>query len=308
LNEDLAEALALAHDLGHPPFGHSGEDGLKLAMAEFGGFNHNGHTLRVITSLEQRYAEFDGLNLTWETLEGIAKHNGPVNVKEASAPRDIIDYNKTYDLELGSFASLEAQVASLADDIAYNNHDIDDGLRAGLFTIADLDEVPQVALAFDEVKTRYPGISESRLIHEAIRRLINRMTTDLITQTSANIEASGIKTVEDVRVLGRGLAEFSPGMHEANRVLKAFLMRRMYRHYKVNRMAAKAKRVVKELFEFFLHEPECLPDNWQTLADGPNTQQTAKVVADFIAGMTDRFALDEYRRIFDVQARSWLGR
>ena len=308
LNEDLAEALALAHDLGHPPFGHSGEDGLKAAMANFGGFNHNGHTIRLITSLEQRYAEFDGLNLTWETLEGIAKHNGPVIEGEHSAPRAILEYNKIYDLELGSYASLEAQIASLADDIAYNNHDIDDGLRAGLFLVADLEEVPAVAQVFHEVKKRYPDLSEPRLIHEAIRRLINRMATDLILQTQRNIDAAKVKSVEEVRALGRGLAEFSPEMQALNRSLKAFLMRRMYRHYKVNRMASKAKRVVQELFEFFLNEPECLPDSWQKLIDAPKTTQTATVVADFIAGMTDRFALDEYRRIFDVQARSWLGR
>jgi len=305
LNEDLAETLALAHDLGHTPFGHAGEDGLGEAMEPFGGFDHNGHTLRLITSLEQRYAEFDGLNLTWETLEGIAKHNGPLT---HDIPRAIAGYNATHDLELSTYASLEAQVASLSDDIAYNNHDIDDGLRAGLFSINDLDEVPQVAVIFHEVKKQYPAISEPRHTHEAIRRVINRMVTDLIVTSQQNIAQSGVKTVEDVRALGRPLIAFSAEMNEQNRVLKDFLMRHMYRHYKVNRMAAKAKRVVGELFQFFLTEPECLPTAWRALTDAKNTPKTATVVADFIAGMTDRFALDEHSRIFDVHARSWLGK
>ena len=319
LNEDLAETLALAHDLGHTPFGHAGEDGLSEAMAPFGGFDHNGHTLRIITSLEQRYAEFDGLNLTWETLEGIAKHNGPLVVhsdlclvpsEEAarhkalgtghSLPRAILEYNEKHDLALATYASAEAQVASLSDDIAYNNHDIDDGLRAGLFTIADLDEVPGVAASFHAVRKLYPTLAEPRVVHESIRRVINRMVTDLIVTSQANIEAAQVKTVDDIRNLGRPLIAFSDGMVEQNRQLKAFLMRRMYRHYKVNRMASKAERVVKELFEFFLAEPECLPTGWRALTDAPGTEKTAKVSADFIAGMTDRFALQEHRRFFDL--------
>ncbi len=304
LNEDLAEALALAHDLGHTPFGHAGEDALGEVMKPYGGFDHNAHTIKILTSLEHRYAEFDGLNLTWETLEGIAKHNGPV----AKPPRELAEYNKKHDLELGSYASGEAQVASLADDIAYNNHDIDDGLRAGLLSIKQLEEVEEVAKIFHEVQKKHPNIDEPRLTHEAIRRLINRMVTDLITQTRKNIAEYNIKNVEDIRKLGKPLVFFSPKMQEINRALQAFLMKNMYRHYKVNRMASKAGRVVKELFEFFLNEPECLPDAWRNITDGKGTSKTATVVADFIAGMTDRFALDEYRRVFDVQARSWLGR
>jgi dGTPase len=306
LNEDLAEVLALAHDLGHTPFGHAGEDGLAEAMKPYGGFDHNGHTLRLITSLEQKYADFDGLNLTWETLEGVAKHNGPLLGEHVS--RSIVEYNERHDLELHSYASLEAQVASLADDIAYNNHDIDDGLRAGLFTIADLAAVPTIAAVFNEVKEIYPVASEPRIIHEAIRRIINKMVTDLVTVSRNNIAESGVKTVEDVRALGRPLIAFSDEMSTQNRELKAFLMARMYRHYKVNRMSSKAKRVVAELFHFFLTEPECLPTAWRALTDKPSTTKTALAVADFIAGMTDRFALDEHRRIFDVQARSWLGK
>lgn len=304
LNEDLAEALALAHDLGHTPFGHAGEDALGEVMEPFGGFDHNAHTIKILTSLEHKYAEFDGLNLTWETLEGIAKHNGPVK----NPPRELSEYNARHDLELGSYASGEAQVSSLADDIAYNNHDIDDGLRAGLLTIWQLEEVEPVAKIFHEVQKKYPELDEPRLTHEAIRRLINRMVTDLVAQTRENINEYNIRSVDDIRALGKPLVFFSPQMEETNRVLQAFLMKNMYRHYKVNRMASKAGRVVKDLFEFFIAEPECLPDAWRNITDGRGSNKTAAVVADFIAGMTDRFALDEYRRVFDVQARSWLGR
>jgi dGTPase len=322
MQEDLAETLALAHDLGHTPFGHSGEDALAESMESYGGFDHNAHTLRIVTNLEQRYAEFDGLNLTWETLEGIVKHNGPLvkatpasiigkmlnRVQPSSLPRFIAEYNARHDLMLGSYAGGEAQVASLADDIAYNNHDIDDGLRAGLFTVEQLDEIEMVGKIFREVRSRYPQIEESRLIHEAIRRLINRMVTDLIIQTMQNITNEHIEKADDIRKLGKPLVAFSPTMQETNARLKAFLMENMYRHYKVNRMASKARRVVKDLFNFFLTEPQCLPTHWRKLAGAPKSATTATVVADFIAGMTDRFALDEHRRIFDVQARSWLGK
>jgi len=365
MNEDLAEALALAHDLGHTPFGHAGEEALSECLEPYGGFDHNAHTIRLITSLEQRYAEFDGLNLTWETLEGIAKHNGPlvkpspksilnvfknfasnmklnkpaspeeayggppsitggsVAVKVSRSQRDVGDirgnqsgklarslseYNEKHNLELETYASGEAQVASLADDIAYNNHDIDDGLRAGLFTVEQLDAVQQVARIFHEVRRQYPGIEEPRLVHESIRRLINRMVTDIINQTHANIKAERIETVDDIRHLGKPLVAFSTEMQELNAGLKAFLMENMYRHYKVNRMASKARRVVKELFDFFLMEPECLPNGWREQAGPAKSAKTAMLVADFIAGMTDRFALDEHRRVFDVQARSWLGK
>jgi dGTPase len=322
LNEDLAETIALAHDLGHTPFGHAGEDALSEVMENYGGFDHNAHTLRIVTSLEHHYAEFDGLNLTWETLEGIAKHNGPLvkrspvslvnkiinRAASPALPRVISEYNAKHNLELETYASAEAQVASLSDDIAYNNHDIDDGLRAGLLTIEQLDEVEPVARIFHEVRSRYPGIEDTRLTHEAIRRLINRMVTDLLTQTRQNIAAEGVESAEDVRKLGKPLVAFSPEMQETNLKLKKFLMENMYRHYKVNRMSSKAKRVVRDLFNFFINEPQCLPTHWRGLASGPRGAQTATVVADFIAGMTDRFALDEYRRIFDVQARSWLGK
>lgn len=322
MQEDLAETLALAHDIGHTPFGHAGEDALAEMMDPFGGFDHNAHTLRIVTSLEQRYAEFDGLNLTWESLEGIAKHNGPLvkrtpasilgkilnRAQSPNLPRAITEYNARHDLQLDTFPGGEAQVAAMADDIAYNNHDIDDGLRAGLFTVEQLDEVEAVGKLFRDVRARYHGIDEPRLIHEAIRRLINRMVTDLIMQTMQNINAEHVETPDDIRKLGKPLVSFSPAMQETNMALKAFLMQNMYRHYKVNRMASKARRVVRELFTFFLNEPQCLPTTWGSLAGAPKSATTAFVVADFIAGMTDRFALDEHRRIFDVQARSWLGK
>jgi dGTPase len=317
LNEDLAEALALAHDLGHTPFGHAGEDGLAEAMRGFGGFDHNAQTIRIITQLEHRYAEFDGLNLTWETLEGIAKHNGPVVVPGALClvpgeennkaqgtrhplPRALAAYTKRHDLELHTYPGLEAQIASLSDDIAYHNHDIDDGLRAGLFSVEDLRAVPEVYAVFDEVRGRYPGLELSRLIHEAVRRLIHRMCNDLLAESTALIARSNVQSAQEVRAAGKALIAFSPPMEDVNERLKAFLMERMYRHYKVNRMSSKARRVLKELFAFFLAEPECLPTDWRRQTDAPGTQATAEVVCDFIAGMTDRFALIEYARIFEV--------
>src|SRR5690606_29291874 len=226
LNEDLAEALALAHDLGHTPFGHSGEEALAEVMEPYGGFDHNGHTLRIVTMLEQRYAAFDGLNLTWETLEGIAKHNGPLIKKSPTSilnkligrearkdlPRALKEYNEKHNLELDTYASAEAQVASLADDIAYNNHDIDDGLRAKLLTVEQLNDVPGVGGIFREVRAQYPEISETKLVHEAVRRLINRMVTDLITQTMKNIKDAQVESVDDVRKLGKPLVAFSPEM------------------------------------------------------------------------------------------------
>src|SRR5665213_3609146 len=241
LDEDLAEALALAHDLGHTPFGHAGEEALNAEMAAYGGFSHNEQTLRILTHLEHGYAEFDGLNLTWEALEGTVKHNGPV---EAPLPPSIAEYDKRHQLDLDHYAGPEAQVASLADDIAYNNHDIDDGLRAGLFAVADLADVPLVGPVFHEVAARYPGIEEPRLIHESIRRLIDRMVRDLISETSDRLAASGAKSPDDIRHLGNPGAEFSAEMRQHDRALKKFLYQRMYRHYRVNRMSSKARRVV----------------------------------------------------------------
>ncbi len=303
LNEDLAEALALAHDLGHTPFGHAGEEALHGCMKDFGGFDHNAQTLRLLTKLEQRYAAFDGLNLTWETLEGVVKHNGPLlggsKSKDISLlPIPIQEYNQEMDLQLMTYASCEAQVAALSDDIAYNNHDTDDGLRAGLFAPEDLAEVPLVGPVFAEIKARYPGLERSRLIHEAVRKLISLMVGDLLAETRRRLAEAKPNSADEVRALGRPIVAFSQEMQEHDRALKAFLFKRMYRHYKVNRMTSKAKRVVRDLFALFLQEPDGLPPEWQARTNGPGTPRTARVVADYIAGMTDGYALREHERLF----------
>jgi dGTPase len=299
LDEDLAEALALAHDFGHTPFGHAGEEALNVVMKDFGGFRHNDQTLRILTKLEHRYAAFDGLNLTWETLEGIAKHNGPVGGTLSAV---VADYVGQHDLELSTWPSAEAQVAALADDIAYDNHDTDDGLRAGLFAILDVTQVPLLGSIFAEVDRRYPGVDDSRLIHEAIRRLIDRMIGDVVEESQRRIAAIGAKSAADIRNHSAAVIAFSDGMREQERGLRRFLFDRMYRHYRVNRMASKARRIVQELFLLLIAEPQCLPTEWQNLATGPGTAETARVVADYIAGMTDRFALDEHYRLFDRYA------
>ncbi|HXE27569.1 MAG TPA: dNTP triphosphohydrolase, partial [Stellaceae bacterium] len=284
---------------GHTPFGHAGEEALNDVMKEFGGFRHNDQTLRVLTKLEHRYAAFDGLNLTWETLEGIAKHNGPV--KSELTPM-LADYVKRHDLELSTWPSAEAQVAALADDIAYDNHDTDDGLRAGLFAILDLTQVPLLGSIFAEVDRLYPGVDDSRLIHEAIRRLIDRMIGDVVEESQRRIAALKAKSAADIRRHSAAVIAFSASMREQERGLRRFLFERMYRHYRVNRMASKARRIVQELFRLLLAEPQCLPTEWQSQATGAGTRETARVVADYIAGMTDRFALDEHYRLFDRYA------
>jgi dGTPase len=299
LDEDLAEAVALAHDLGHTPFGHAGEEALNAEMAPFGGFSHNDQTLRILTRLEQHYAEFDGLNLTWEALEGTVKHNGPL---AAPLPPSIAEYDRDHSLRLDQFPGPEAQIAALADDIAYNNHDIDDGLRAGLFAVADLAEVPLVGPVFAEVAARYPGLDEPRLIHESIRRLIDRMVRDLVAETRARLAASGVRSSDDIRALTMPVAAFSAEMRRNDAALKRFLYARMYRHSRVNRMSQKARRVVRELFRLFITEPECLPGEWRAATSGAGDPATARTVADYLAGMTDRFALDEHRRLFDTYA------
>lgn len=305
LDEDLAEVLALAHDLGHTPFGHAGEKALDACMQAYGGFDHNAQTLRIVTKLEERYAAFDGLNLTWETLEGIVKHNGPLITaarRVDELPRAISEYAEKQDLELHTFASAEAQVAALADDIAYNNHDIDDGLRAGLFTIDDLLAVPLVGDVFREVTDNAPMAEEGRLISEAVRSLIGRMVNDLLEESRTRIAASGVESAADVRHYSKPLVAFSPTMVENDAALKAFLFKRMYRHYRVNRMTSKARRIVEDLFHLLHQEPELLPNEWQQGCDGASGFKTARRVCDFIAGMTDRFAILEHRRLFDLHS------
>jgi dGTPase len=305
LNEDLAEAVALAHDLGHTPFGHAGEEALDAAMRPFGGFDHNDQTLRILTRLERRYAEFDGLNLTWEALEGTVKHNGPLIDAPGTKPlpSTIADYVCKHDLDLASWPGAEAQVAALADDIAYNNHDIDDGLRAELFTVEDLDAVPLVGPIFRAVRQRYPTLEGPRLTHESIRRMIDRMAGDLIDETQNRAADARVASAADVRALGGPLVSFSSEMRAHDKALKAFLFERMYRHYRVNRMSSKAQRILRELFDLLYREPECLPGEWRQQAGSPESAATARVVADYIAGMTDRFALDEHSRLFDRYAK-----
>jgi dGTPase len=308
LNEDLAEAVALAHDLGHTPFGHAGEEALDHCMAEFGGFDHNEQTFRIVTVLERRYAAFDGLNLTWETLEGVVKHNGPLTGSHASAkaqarpvPSTISRYCSTWDLELEGFAGPEAQVAAISDDIAYNNHDIDDGLRAGLFTLADLHDVPLAGPVIADVSARYPGLELPRLIHESIRRMINLMVRDVTAESTRRLAALG--SADEVRARHTPAIVFSDAMRANDRALKEFLFARMYRHHRVNQMTMKAKRVVGELFDLHLEQPQCLPAEWQAQVTGSDEAASARLVADYIAGMTDKFALETHRHLFDLYER-----
>jgi dGTPase len=299
LNEDLGEALALAHDLGHPPFGHAGEaalDEMMIANGVEGGFDHNEQAIRILTSLEQRYGGHDGLNLTWETLEGIAKHNGPLY----HAPPSIAELDKVWPLELQSHASLEAQVAALADDIAYNNHDIDDGVRAGLFELDELRVVPLIDEILDEVDALFPGLAMERRTFELVRRLINRMIGDVVETTQSNIKAVAPGSVGDVRMCGRTLVSLSEEMRGNDRALREFLFERMYRHFRVNRMTSKVKRVTRDLFELYMREPNCLPDDWRKQAEESENSPRARLVCDYIAGMTDRFALEEHKRLFDI--------
>ncbi len=303
LDEDLAECLALAHDLGHPPFGHSGEEALEAGMADFGGFDHNAQTLRIVEKLEGRYAEFDGLNLTWETLEGIAKHNGPLLNKgddDKTLPWAILALDDYKRLELTSFAGPEAQVAAIADDIAYNNHDIDDGLRAGLFTIDHISEVPLVGEAFADVRRRYPDISDDRMIHETVRDLIGFMVADVLQETRRRLADHNPKSADDIRQLGQAVVSFSERFYTREKPLRAFLYENMYRHYKVNRMMGQATRVVNELFGLFLNDPTILPTELRRACDGPRTHKTARIVCDYIAGMTDTFAIAEHKKLFSV--------
>ncbi|CAO3435265.1 deoxyguanosinetriphosphate triphosphohydrolase [Azospirillum endophyticum] len=310
LNEDLAEAVALAHDLGHTPFGHAGEEALNACMEPFGGFAHNDQTLRILTRLERRYAEFDGLNLTWEALEGVVKHNGPLLPLPPGRhlPTTIAAFRDDWDLELHTNPGIEAQVAALADDIAYNNHDIDDGLRAGLFTVDEVAELPLVGPLVREVCDRYPGLERSRLIHETVRRMINAMVVDLVTETRRRLAEHRPGSAAELRALPLAMVSFSDAMLEAQRPLRAFLRQRMYRHYRVNREMSKCKRVVRALFQLFMDEPNTLPTEWQRDIGkhGGDTDLAvrARHVADYIAGMTDRYALAEHDRLFDLHVKT----
>jgi dGTPase len=309
LDEDLTEALALAHDLGHPPFGHAGERALDACMQAHGGFDHNAQTLRVVTSLEHRYPEFDGLNLTWETLEGIVKHNGPLAERNGAAvgryrdhgiPSGISDYTRTYDLELWSFASLEAQVAAIADDIAYDAHDIDDGLRAGLFTVDDLKIMPLTADIIADIARHYPALDEDRRGAELVRELISYLIGAVVSESRGRLQAAKPNSVDDVRNHGEVLIAFSPGAAQAEAEIKAFLKLRMYRHPRVMHVMGDAEQILFDLFARYQKLPGDLPPEWLPPgAEAETETERARRIGNFIAGMTDRFALTEHQRLFD---------
>jgi len=296
LDEDLTEALALAHDLGHPPFGHAGEDALNIAMKPFGGFDHNAQSLRVVTLLESRYAGWDGLNLTWETLEGLVKHNGPLR----NPPAYIADYNDRHKLDLNTYAAAEAQVAAMADDIAYHSHDLDDGLRARLFTTEELSHLPIVGPALVAARMSSLDVPPPRLRHETIRRVINTLITDLVAETGRRLAKLNPGNPDAIRRAKAPVVAFSPPVAEANQAIKDFLRSRMYRHWRVNRMTAKARRLTEELFRLLHADPTMLPDDWRARAGEPGTQRAAMIVGDYVAGMTDRYAMDEHRRLTDL--------
>ena len=295
LDEDLAEALALAHDLGHPPFGHAGEEALDSQMRPYGGFDHNAQSLKAVTRLETRYGGFDGLNLTWETLEGLAKHNGPLRRPSAY----IIEYDAQHPLELTSHASAEAQVAALSDDIAYNNHDLDDGVRAGLFGLEEAAALPLIGEAFQAARDAFPGVAPERLVSETVRRVINAMVQDVVAEAERRIDRLGPRSADDIRAAGAPVIAFSTPMLEANLAIREFLFQRMYRHWRVNRTIQKSKRVTQVLFQLFHGGPQMLPRQWRDRAGDPGSAEAAGVVCDYIAGMTDRYALEEHRRMTD---------
>jgi dGTPase len=308
LDEDLAEALALAHDLGHPPFGHAGERALDRCLEACGGFDHNAQTLRVVTALERRYPAFDGLNLTWETLEGLVKHNGPLTLRdgnpighyrERGLPHAVRLHGTTQDLELWSFASAEAQVAAIADDIAYDAHDIDDGLRAGLFALEDLSSVPLIQDILENIRTQDPDLDPSRSVHELVRALITRMIEDVIAETTSRLQALKPRSADDVRYARGPVGAFSPAMAEADRAIKGFLYPRMYRHDRIMRIMGDAERVVCALFARYVERPDDMPPEWAQMVEAEDEAARLRRIADFIAGMTDRYALGEHTRLFD---------
>lgn len=302
VNEDLAEVVALAHDLGHPPFAHTGEDALVEAMKNYGGFEHNDQSLRVVTELEEKYPKWDGLNLTWETLEGIVKHNGPVSTR--NMPYMLAKIQKQTDLRLKTYASLEAQIAAISDDIAYNNHDVEDGLAAGLFKLDDLaKDVPMLGRAIDKVLKAYPKLKGPRLNAEVVREMIGLMVEDVLTETRLRLRTHDVKSVEDIRNAKTQMVAFSDTMFKELKKLREFLFNRMYLHYTVNRMRRKAEHIIGDLFDVFMERPECLPDEWQDkIASVAKVKHgKARVVCDYIAGMTDRYATLEHARLFDLK-------
>ena len=298
LNEELAEAVALAHDLGHPPFGHTGEDALERLMLPYGGFDHNAQAIRIVTLLEKHYADFDGLNLTWETLEGLAKHNGPIT---GDLPYALADFNARYDLNLATYASAEAQVAAVADDVAYNHHDLHDGLRAGLFDESDLMALPITGPAFEEVDRKHPGLDPTRRRHEALRRVFGAMVEDVIAIAENRLTAADPKSAQDIRDLGKPMIRFSKKMFMELKSIKSFLFTRMYRAPSVMTERARVTLVIDELFPLFIDQPGLLPDDWRDdVANADDETALARVVLDYVAGMTDRFAIQEHARLLQA--------
>ena len=298
VNEDLAETIALAHDLGHTPFGHAGEEALNAVMKPYGGFDHNEQTLRIITQLEERYAGFNGLNLTWETVEGIAKHNGPVAPDKQRPTLKILDAAMA--LRLDEYASVEAQIANLSDDIAYLSHDFEDGLRAGLISLEQLEELPVVGHTVREIYKTIADRHISRVGHALTRAVITKFIHNMIETSYEELSQHNPKSPDDVRRAGRPLVRFSDEALEELRSLREFLFWNMWRHYKVNRMTSKTRKVLTALFERFLEEPELLPTEWASSLSGKDEAERARIVADYVASMTDRYALLEYERIFEM--------
>lgn len=309
VNEDLAEAVALAHDLGHTPFAHMGEDHLKECMKPYGGFEHNDQSLRILVKLENKYPKWVGLNLTWETLEGVVKHNGPiidsgVNWKGENIGVTAKELQEVVDLKLDTHASMEAQVAAIADDIAYNSHDVQDGLEAGLFTLEDLEDVPLLSGILARVRAAYPDIDRTILTHEFIREIMGDLIEDVLNVSQENIRRVQPKNPDDVRHAGFQMVAFSEEMNNKVNELRKFLFSRMYKHYTVNRIGVKVERIVNDLFDVFINDYKVMPDKWQKRVEdvkGDDDQyQRARVVCDYIAGMTDRYAIREHENIFDL--------
>ncbi len=303
VNEDLAEGVALSHDLGHTPFAHTGEEVLEKCMAPYGGFEHNDQSLRVLTKLERKYPRWPGLNLTWETLEGVVKHNGPVT---GPLPVTLAEIQNQTDLRLNTFASIEAQCAAIADDIAYNNHDVEDGLRAGMFGLEDLERIPLLGHVIGTVRHHYPDISDHHLVQETIREMIGTMIVDVLNETKKRLTDLQPQNADDIRNADKPMVAFSSSMYKKVEELRAFLHHRMYRHYTVMRMRHKVERVVEDIFHAFHDRHTLLPDHWQRRVEeaGGMTDDTARarIVCDYIAGMTDRYAIREHGRLFDINS------
>ncbi len=302
LSIDLAEAVALAHDLGHSPFGHAGEDALNKCMEKFGGFSHNAHTFKILTLLENKYASYDGLNLTWEVLEGIVKHNGPINKKDSSDY--ILDYNKQHDLRLNQYSSAESQLASLSDDIAYITHDLEDSFKAGIISYEDLAELEFVDKILKSVRKAYPDISAKRLIYETCRKLTHHLIEDLLRVTKNNFIEYKIENIQDIRTLNKPVLSFSKQVEDEILQVKKFLFEKVYTHAKVSAMSVQCKLIVSKLFQLYVDNIELLPLPWRNFVDLNNKQARMSLIADYIAGMTDRYAIKQYQSFYNINFKN----